>query len=229
MLRFTKHLCGVLLWLVIVSLSLSAQKGFEGIVSYEITLMGENADQLAPFMPQAYEYKIRGNLIRFHMEGGMTAALMGDILIDTQKGEAFMLKEVEKIAYRIQDEGERPAKPLIEAADETLVILGYPCRKYKVTTPEGEGASVQYVWATPDIHIEKPLKRNGKTPSGADQLLIEGLDGFPLKIMTTLPEGGLVLIMTASVVDLRRLSKTEMEVPKDFTIKDFDPNIFGGY
>ena len=229
MLRSTKYLYCIFLFLVMVPLSLPAQKGFEGIVSYEIQLKGENADQLALFMPRAYEYKIRSNLIRFRMEGGMTAALMGDILIDTKKGEAYMIKKTEKIAYRIQEEGESAAKPLIEAADESLTILGYPCRKYKVTTPGAAGATVQYVWATPDIQIEKPQKRNGNIPSGADQLLIEGLDGFPLKIMTPLPEGGLILIMTAAQVDLQRIGKSDMEIPKEFDIRDFDPNLFGGY
>lgn len=218
-----------LLALLFAPLSTFAQKTFEGIITYEVSLNGENASQMAIFMPTAYEYKIRDNLIRFHMEGGMTAALLGDILINTKKGEAFMIKEAEQIAYRIQDTEETATPPLIEASEEVLTILGYPCKKYTVTTP-GEGkASVQYIWATSDIRIEKPQKKNGKTPSGAGQLLIDGLDGFPLKIMTPVPEGNLVLVLTASKVDLQRISKSDMEFPKEFEVKDFDPSMFGEY
>jgi hypothetical protein len=224
-----KYLLMVWMVLALSPLTLRAQKAFEGMITYKIQLMGENADQLAAFMPEAYQYKIRGNLIRFHMEGGITAALLGDILIDTKKGDAFMIKEAEKTAYLIKDTGETPPGPVVEPEEEVITILGYPCQKYKVTTPAETGSTVQYVWATRDIQIVKPQKSNGTAPAGAGQILIEGLDGFPLKVMTTVPEGGLILVMTASEVELLKIDKSDMEIPKDFTVKDFDPSMFGGY
>lgn len=223
-----KSLLVSLYLLLLLSPALFAQKTFEGIIRYKIELTGDNAREMAAYMPQSYEYQFKGNGIRFQMNGGLTAGIMGDILIDTKKGEAYMLKEDSQTAYRISSTSTFTA-PTITATNETLNILGYRCKKYKVSTPTEQGNVVQYVWATPDIELTPAIKKGYKTPTNAEQLLIEGLDGFPLKIMTTVPEGGFIMVMTAAEIDLQRMDKADFMIPKGYDRKDFDASMFGGY
>lgn len=211
--------------LVALNVAVIGQKTFEGKITYGIKLEGENADQMAGFMPTSYEYLISGSNLRFRTVGGMTAAMMGEIVVHGEEGDAYMIKDAEKTAYKMpnDDEGYDGKAPQIEKTGKKAEIAGYSCVQYKVTSDGGEAGDVtQMMWITQDINIAKP-KKNGKH-GGA--VFMDGIDGFPLKIESDVM--GMTMIMTATSVKKINVDESEFEIPGDYEVKDFDPSIFGG-
>ena len=99
------------LLLVVFSVSLSAQDRFEGLISYGITLDGENASMLQAYMPESYDFYLRDGSMRLKMNGGMMETMMGEIL-NVNGGGIYMLKEAEKVAYEFKDDNtvEKPSE-----------------------------------------------------------------------------------------------------------------------
>lgn len=215
--------------LVILSLlaaPLHAQKNFNGIISYDIQLMGENADQYASFMPTSYEYQFLGSDVKMLMHGGMMEMMMGEILVKGAEGITYIIKRSEDKAYKFDPEidGENETlQPVITKMDETITILGYNCVKYMVVSPATQVSeeTVQYVWATREINFKKPKSAQG----GSGTIFIHGLEGFPLKIMAEIQ--GMTMLYTASKIEEKKLKKDDFTVPKNFTIEPYDPAMFG--
>lgn len=217
-----------LLALMILSAPAFAQKPFEGTIVYSIKMLGENADQMAAFMPESYEYSVKDHLLKFKMNGGMTAAMMGEFIVDGKAETAYMVKHNEQTVYKMptedEDEAEVGGEPQITKEDETIEIAGYQCQKYAVTKDMGNGEeSTQYLWVTEEIQIEKPKK--SKKMSGGN-IFVDGIDGFPLKVMTETM--GMTMIMTATTLDMTKLDKEEFEIPSNYEMKEFDPSSFMG-
>ena len=189
---------------------------------------------MAAFAPTGTIYYFRGSDLRLEMEGGMAASMMGAILIKGDEEQAYMLKESEKKALRMksdeddeEDESEEDVKPEITKEDEVITIQGHKCQKYKVVMSVDDNEVTQYLWVTKDIKISKPkgAKNNG------NGMFVEGIDGFPLKKMTTMDMMGMSIttVETAVEVDDSKPAKSLFEIPSDWEIEDFDPkSMFGG-
>lgn len=216
----------VLIAIVFVTATLYAQKPFSGKIEFAISMTGEGADQLAAFMPNSYQYFIDGSNVLFRMEGGLTAAMMGDVVINNNTGESYMLKHGEKTAYKIGDDedGEDIVKDIkVTKMDEKIEIQGYKCQKYKVTAADGV---TQYVWTTTEINIKKPRSKVNSQIGGGN-LFMEGLEGFPLKMMTSVPGTGMTMVMTADKISAEKPDKNMFIIPDSYEIKDFDPSSLG--
>lgn len=214
-----------LLALMVLSAPAFAQDSFEGKIIYSIKVLGENADQMAAFMPENYEFAFKGTNLKFKMNGGMTAAMMGDFIVDGAKETAYMVKHNEQTAYLMptEEEGETAETPApkVTKEDETITIAGYECQKYSVVADMGNGQeTTQYMWVTKDIKVEKP--KNSKKMSGGGSLFTEGIEGFPLKVMSETM--GMTMIMTATTVDESTIDISEFAIPDNYEIKEFDPN-----
>lgn len=222
----------ILSTLCVLALSVSAiaQKSFEGHINFGITLDGGMADQMAGMMPTAYNYTIKGKNILMKMEGGM-ASMMGDILINGEKSESYMVNHMQKTAFRMPEaeEAQAVAKPKIEKLGDEITIAGYKCVKYKMETetptPQGNMNMVQYMWVTDALNIERPAKAIGNT----SQMFIEGVDGFPLKMEMEIPmTGGTMMVFEATEVKKEKISDDEFTFSSDYKVKDFDPSALGG-
>jgi hypothetical protein len=205
-----------------------AQRTFEGTIRHEIKYLGESADQMAAFAPSGTVYMILGNDLKFRLEGGMTAAMMGDILVKGKEGISYMLKDDEQIAYKFtsDDEEVEEVHPVITKEDEIITIVGHQCQKYKVVTTTEEGEVVTYVWTTLDFVFPK---FKGSSTSG--NVVFEGVPGVPLKHMTTMDMMGMSITTIYTAIELTegKLSAEEFEIPENYEIKEFDPSsMFGG-
>lgn len=210
------------LFLSILAAPINAQKTFNGAITYDIQLTGENADQYGALMPNSYEYQFLGSDVRMLIHGGMMEMMMGEFLVKGDKGITYIIKRADGIAYKFEGEN-TTAQPVITKMDETISIIGYDCIKYKVVSPGTEGSeeTVQYIWATKGINIKKPKSSQG----GAGTIFIPGLDGFPLKIMGEVQ--GMTMVYTASKIEAKKLKKSDFTVPKNFKIEPYNPSIFG--
>ena len=223
-----KHFLTLLLLSLALSTSAFAQKAFEGKIVFGIKVMGENADQMAAFMPESYEYRIKGNNMLFKINGGMTAAILGEILVNGEEETTYMLKADEQVAYKMlsseADETESVA-PNVTKQDEVIDIMGYKCQKYQVKVTDEEGVeATQYMWCTDEIVFKRPSDTKAM---GGGNLFMEGVGGFPLKIMTETM--GMTMVMTAIEISPKTLSDSDFAVPSNYEIKDFDPqSLMGG-
>jgi hypothetical protein len=214
------------LFAVLLSVSsLFAQETFEGRIVYEVDLQGENAQQMKAFMPESYEYLISGSNLKFSMKGGMTAAMMGDILVDGEKGTSYMLKASEQVAYKMPVEQEEDSadtpEPDIKKLDETATIAGYECQKYQVSMQQEGKEVTQYMWVTEEIKLKKPKTGSAQN---AGQVFVDGLNGFPLKIETEVM--GMNMIMEVTTVEKKVIDSNTFAIPKGYEVKDFDPSKF---
>ncbi len=208
----------VILLFLGLTLQMMGQKVFEGTLEFKMSLTGEGAETMSAFMPTGTTYKFKGSNILFKMEGGMTALMMGVILI--KDGTTYMIKDPEKVVYVFKAEDEKPSpKPKVTKEDEVLTILDYKCQKYTVETTTNETSATVLVWATTEINIPKPKGQNGGAMGPGS--LVEGVEGVALKKQTTMNIGGKVLMMEelVTVVKPEKLSAKLFKIPKGYEEK----------
>lgn len=205
---------------------------FEGNITFGINLEGTGTDILKAMLPSNYVYVIKNNQMLFRMEGGMVGGMIGDVLINANDGNNYMLKHKENTAYRVESESSgndaMPEGISVVALDETQSILGYTCNKYKVTiTKDGETVE-QYLWATTDIKISG---QDVVSSSLSGNIFFNGVKGFPLKVESTINKMGLSfkMIMTATSINLNTVDKSVFALPSSYKVKDFDPTTLMGF
>lgn len=229
-----KFLVVMLAFLVSSNLMLAQKNkggGFEGSISYELTYMGEMADQLAGMLPNKKIVKFLGTDMLTRQEGGLMGSMMGEILVKGNEKTAYMVKASEQTAYKMgsQDETTTEEKPDMKVTkeDEVIKILGYDCQKYKIETTTEGGTIVMYQWVTPSI---KPSVPKDAANGGSNMIVSDQIDGFPLKTMTSIDMGGMKMnvIEVATEVKKEKLDASMFSIPSNYTIKDFDPNMFNG-
>ena len=158
----------ILFALLLASSFAIAQKDFEGTIEFELKYMGEGTDQMAAFMPTKYTYLFKQRKMKMITEGGMMAAMMGEILVDGDKGTAYILSSADKTAYTIKtdtEEGEESNTPKITKMDEIIKIAGYDCQKYLIESEQAGQTIRTTMWVTNEIAIKKP-KKNKKVNMG---------------------------------------------------------------
>ncbi len=194
-----------------------AQEKFQGAITFKTDVTGEGAEMAKSFLPDSYEYLVGKNALVFKMNGGLAQSMTGDILLSGKTGETHMVKHSEKTVYKLKPDKNQPAPvKKVEATDETLSILGYECKKYKVTMEAGGQSATQYVWATERFKIAFSFKGN----QDAGGILIPGISGMPLKIMSTVM--GYTIVMTASEISQKKLPKSTFILPKGYEVKEFE-------
>ncbi|MDZ4844015.1 MAG: DUF4412 domain-containing protein [Chitinophagales bacterium] len=198
---------------------LFAQKSLEGKITYKAELTGEGAEMARSMMPDSYEYWVGKGSILFKMNGGFAQSMLGDILI-TADGNMYMIKRAEKIFYNLKSEA-TPQQPQskVELQDETLSILGYDCKKYKVETEVNGAPSTQYAWVTDKYKID--FAPQSKVAGAAGGIWIDGVKGIPLKIRASVM--GMNSVLTATELKEEKLSKSLFMIPKGYVEKEFDP------
>lgn len=202
----------------------------EGMASFRMKITGEMADLLGPMMPNRMILRFKDGNTRISMEGGMAAAMMGDILYLGAEDKSYMVKDKEKTAYKMPEKSSEveSAAPVIEFLGEEQVN-GYTCKKYHVVIQtDKEGTIDQILWATPDIQAPKP-KKTSTGGSGA-ALFVKGVEGFPVKVEQNVKQAGINLTQT---IDLEKYETAPQDaslfvIPDNYKIKDFDPKMFGG-
>ncbi|MCG8574364.1 MAG: DUF4412 domain-containing protein [Flavobacteriales bacterium] len=225
-----------LLFLGLFATLVNAQDNFEGKIKYEMEYSGEDIEGLVSMMPAAYVYEFSEYGFKFTVEGGMMAMMMGTMMTNAEEEVLYILKENEKMAYKIdtsedeEDDSEDDMEeiPVIVKEDEVLEIAGYECQKYSLTSKEQqlndagvmeEVETTVYVWVTDELSVGTDV--DGEEISMGN-IFLQGVKGFPLKVETTMimGEGKTVMIQTAVLVEEKKYSKSDFEVPSDYTVEE---------
>ena len=191
---------------------------FEGVITFDVKLSGDMAEQFKPMMPNTYIWKFKDGKFVMEMNGGMMAALMGNKIVYTGE-KVYFINDAQKTAYEAKDEDkENTPEPEIKVTDlgKYETIAGYKCKKYKVTVTSERGTQTTWLWATDKIKIKPP-----KNPKVGQGFIFKGVEGFPLKTMTEMSEVGVVVTTIAKSVEKKSLPDSEFEVPNGYSVKPF--------
>jgi hypothetical protein len=104
----------------------------------------------------------------------------------------------------------------VTKTSETAKIIGYNCTKYIAeTTVEGH-PTTQIFWTTTEIKDFdfKNLARQ-KMGKGGQPMFYEQIDGVPLKMEMSMPQGNMV--MEAAEIKRGPLNADDFKIPADFT------------
>jgi hypothetical protein len=209
-----------------VAVSVQAQKEFKGSVTYAYSIGGDNAEMMAAMMPQkmVVEYGERGMITK--MEGGMMAAMMGEIVVDGKNKRSFVKKDNEKTIYVMNEEDSKEAAAGMETSNlkklkETQEILGYTCTRYEMDAKDVNGNTfTQVVWATPALKIKK-YDFSESVKSMVQNAYFEKLgEVFPLKIEFTMPTGNIDVNLEAVELTEKIIEDERFEIPAGYQEKD---------
>ncbi len=194
---------------------------FDGTINFNIEYSGEKAEMMSSMAPSSYVYHVRGDKMRVKTEGGMASAMAGDVLVHGNEGKSYMLQDDKKKALRFTEEtGDNDSESNIEELDATKEILGYQCKKYKVTTKTEQGEVTQFMWVTPDLSIA--IDEDVQTSGAANNLAMGKIDGLPLEIKSNIPMASMKMTMTASDINWEKIDKSEFQIPDDYTVEELD-------
>ena len=185
--------------------------------------------RVAMLVPESYRLYIKGGQTKIVMRGGMIGLTMGEVVIDGSTGRGYVISHMNSKAYEIVADPnlkERVA-PVISDENETIVIAGYECKKYRITRANPSGAMTQYMWVTDAIHLDLAASLGGALKDSMP-FWTEGLSGFPLKITTSFPGTTMTMTLTATEVNPHIVDPSIFVVPAGYTIEPIDPQqLFG--
>lgn len=211
----------ILLSFSAICISLFSFAQFEGEVKYSISITGDKEiEQQKAMMPTHYRMLFRNGDSKFIQEGGIMAAMMGDIITKGNEGKTYFVNHTTKIVNEFtpkESDNKTEIKPIVTKENETVKILGYQCQKYKVVmkNDKGEDAVTTYLWAAKDLKV---ATKGGSKKYGAGQFQYEGVEGFPLKMQVVTKAQGANMTMTMTAVNLSTTAPDakEFEIPENY-------------
>lgn len=221
-----KMLLSLLLAFSAFTIQAQSTKNFEGsiVFSFEISGGGEELEMAKAFMPTGYLFRVKGENVRMTMQGGMMSAMMGDILVIAAKEQTYMVNDASKSAMLMPKEENKQAdnadKFDVEEGADARTVVGMPCKHFIVRSKDGE--LIGEYWVTDAFQVKVPKSKS------AGNILTQGsnfgVKGFPLRVVMN--QQGMQIVMEAKEVKAEKLSSSLFEVPKGYTVSDFNPAMF---
>lgn len=208
------------------------ENAFEGSLHFTVAFVGgsmQERAQVTMMVPESYRFYFKESQTKIVMQGGMIGLTMGEVVIDGSSGRGFVISHMNSKAYEIVADPnlKEQVAPVISDQNETIVIAGYECRKFKITRSNPSGAMTQYMWVTDDIQLDLAASL-GNALYGSMPFWTEGLSGFPLQITTSFPGSTMTMTLTATEVKPQIVDPSIFVVPAGYTIQAIDPRqLFG--
>jgi len=209
----------VALTLIFIAGNSTAQKAFEGTITYGIEYedLPEEMEGYEAMLPKETLIKIKGAKTKTEQNTSMGSTISiydGDAETST----TLMNMMGNKVAIELNKEElkkQEPEKePKIVYADENKEIAGYQCKKAKITY--GEKDETLTVFYTGEINAKKTKSQ------------YKGLKGFPMQY--EIFNQGIKMIMTAKEVKEEKIAASEFTTPEDYqtmTMEEFQ-KMMGG-
>lgn len=171
---------------------------------------------ISSMLPSSVIMKLKGSNSLISIKGGIMDG--NDILYIADKDETYTLNHASKTFTLMPKNDAAPQqKPKVTKTSETQKILNYTCTKYiiETTTPEGKTVTANY-WATNEIKgID--LKSMARQQMGKEQAFVfPEVEGFPMRIETTLPQVGSLTIDTEEI-KRGSIPDSELQIPSGYT------------
>ncbi|MCB9081699.1 MAG: DUF4412 domain-containing protein, partial [Lewinellaceae bacterium] len=204
--------------------SLPAQKTFYGTIHYSYTVTGDNAAEMAGFMPTNMILKYAKTGTITWIRGGLMDTMFGRVVINEKTNDRFIVQDPTRTVYTVSEEdmvatNATQSTPEVKALDETQEIMGYTCRKYQVTTLQDGQEAVQQMWITDQLRLPKRNSARGGSLTGSMGFSTTGLPGIPLLVEIVINNGALVLTMEATKLEAGKIPSAEFQRPPGYTVK----------
>lgn len=212
--------------------ALPVENAFEGSLRFSVEFTGgdmKDRARVAMMVPESYKLYIKGSQTKVHMRGGMIGMMMGEVVIDGSTGRGYVISHLNDTAYEITaDPGlKERAAPVIVDENETMVIAGYECRKYRITRTNPSGGMIQHMWVTEAIQMDLATSFGGALKDSLP-FWTEGLSGFPLKVTTSFPGTPMSMTLTVTEVKRQEIDPSIFVVPAGYAIESLDTTrLFG--
>jgi len=208
--------------LLLFSITINAQKDFEGVVVYDMIL-----DKNSGLPPEAAAL-LKGSTITTYIKGDLrrtdtnTPMSSQSIIIDEKAKTVVSLMDIMGQKYLIrmspEDGKEQFSTPEIKYMEETKTIAGYACKKAEITIKSKEGKEDKInVFYTDEI-IDSWIRPAYK-----------GLKGFPMEY--AINQNGMKLTLIAKNVSKEKVPDSKFEIPKDYketTLEEMQKGLMKG-
>ncbi len=190
---------------------LLAQKTFEGTLVMETRFEGEMAKQMADMLRESLPAKIVMQYLGQRSRIDMGEAIL---ITDLSTRKMYILNPATQ-TYReqaIPDSAQnQSSKVKIQKTKEKTKILGYSAEKYQAESQTEQGLVKIEVWTTGEL--PPPA-----TDRGQGSILAQGVQapGFPLKIVSHVPNIDLKIAFVATQVKQEKLSEDLFRVPAGY-------------
>lgn len=167
-------------------------------------------------MPKGMSMKMKGGSMLTLMEGGMTDGM--EVLHPAGK-PAVRINRKDQTYSPIPDgpPGGQPGNmspPTVTKTSETATVMGYNCTKYVVEMSQGGRTMTQNIWATTDIKDIDMKTLARQRNSQGQPMFSDKIEGVPLKIEATMPQGKMV--MEVKEIKREKLSDSDFAIPAGF-------------
>jgi hypothetical protein len=178
--------------------------------------MMQGGSGMNSIMPTAFTVRIKGNNSIAQMEGGMMGGM--EVLNLTEKKQSYSIDRGNK-TYSVLPQGGTEASKTnpdvkITKTNETIKILNHTCTKTIVEITQNGKTMKNFYWTTTELK-DLDMKSFAKQHVGRSQsMFYEGVEGVPLKMEVTMPEGS--MIMEVTEIKKESLRSSLFELPADF-------------
>ncbi|MBL0742645.1 DUF4412 domain-containing protein [Chryseolinea lacunae] len=177
---------------------------------------------LSAMIPKGMNMKVKGTNSITSMDGGFMAHM--SILHKGDKDITYSLDREGK-TYSIlpkstDDKTQEKVDVKVTKTSETTKVLGYTCTKYIVkVTPKDPNekmtAMTQNIWATTEIKgIDFKSLARQRMGNSQQNIFYEQIDGVPLKIDMTMPQGNMEMLVTE--IKKQSIASSEFDIPAGY-------------
>lgn len=192
-----------------------AQKTFEGTVVMEPRFEGEVAKQMADMLRESLPSKM---VLQY--AGQRSRLDLGEAIMisDLASKKVYILNPATQ-TYReetISDSATKVQSTKAQKTKEKTKILGYTAEKYQAEVQTEQGLVKVEVWTT--SQLPPPA-----TIHGRGSILAQGVEapGFPLKVVSHVPNVDLRIAFLATQIKQEKLSEDLFQVPAGY-VKETD-------
>lgn len=208
------------LFLIVLMMTPPEKEPFEGILTYKVSIEGNNEYMLREVMPHTYSLYFGKENFRFDLDGGMMPEFMGDIITFNKVGKSYILKEESNTAYLIDEEKDSLANTTyeIKPLKEKLVLKDLTCKGYDlIFNKSGDGLVKQRLWLTKDLNLTMPIGNS----HGIGAFFKPDLEGFALLIENYFESdiGEYKITIALDKIERTYLPKSLFSIPDNFKIK----------
>jgi hypothetical protein len=189
-------------------------------VKAQMETMMKNMQGGGSMIPSGMTLKTKGGNALSSMEGGLMAGM--ETLYLKDKNESYMINRQSK-TYSVLPKHEtssvsshEPTVTVTKTA-ETQKILNHICTKYIVAVKNGSQTVNQIFWTTTELKgVDFKSMANKNMGKSQESLYYKDLQGVPLKMEMTMPQGS--MIMEVTEIKKQVLPASDFQIPAGFTI-----------
>ncbi len=186
----------------------------------EMMIKNMQGGSMSSMMPTGMTMKTKNGNALSAVEGGVMGGM--ETLYLKGKNESYVINRESKTYSVVLHNSEASATTThdptvtVTKTGVTQKILNYTCTKSIVTISEGGQTINQIFWTTNEIKgLDFKSMSDQRMGKGKQSMYYKDLDGVPLKMEMTMPQG----TMTMEVTEIKKqtLPASDFEVPSGFT------------